>query len=88
MVGTIEGLVLAIKETETAKLPKTQRYHIDTKNVSIHAYKLKISTDGKYIYLFDVIGKIICLVKPKSITSLDVCRDNYWDVLYNIWTGE
>jgi len=88
MIETVEKLIENIKNYGKGSLPKDERYHVSLKNCpcsGIHCSYLE-GYDNSILWLFDCKDSIIAEVSYKDIEEITVCKDNFWDVLYTVYS--
>lgn len=80
-----------LSKTGRRSLPANKRYHVffDGGGIGIHCSSLDVA-DGEpdTLFLRDRTGKIITFIRRSSVKSIDVCKDNFWTVIGNIYTRD
>ena len=90
MMNNIETFRNNINQYGKGSLPKNKRYHIVLKDFSgdgIHCSYLK-GYNNEILWLMDSRNSIIAEVYYKDIEEITVCKDNFWDVLYTVYSKE
>ena len=90
MINNIEEFIKNIKKYGKGSLPKDKRYHVMIKDCpfsGIHCSYLE-GYDNEILWLLDCRDSIVAEVYYKDIKEITVCKDNFWDVLYTVYSKE
>jgi len=86
----IEEFRKHISEYGKGSLSKNRRYHVSVRNCSfsgIHCFYL-VEYNNEILWLMDSRDSIIAEIAYDDINEITMCKDNFWDVLYTIYSRE
>jgi len=88
-MGVIERLREYVDGWGKGSIEKDKRYHVYVKGfvgLGIHCSYIEDVDDN--LRLMDSRNKVIAVVKYDDVEMVDICKDNFWDVICNVYAKD